>query len=103
MERFPVRQADRARRYVLIGALIANLALLAYKYANFFLDNLSLIDPQWHFAVEVTLPLGISFFTFTQIVFLVDAYPGKSSEPSSELASQRVVFKSGVAGGAFEQ
>jgi len=83
MDRFPVGQADRARRHVLIGALIANLALLAYyKYANFFLDNLALVDPQWRFAVDVTLPLGISFFTFTQIAFLVDAYRGRSSEPS---------------------
>ena len=58
---------------LLIVAIAANLALLAYyKYANFFVSNLNpLIGTNWDFA-SVILPLGISFFTFTQI-----AYPGR--------------------------
>ena len=68
-------------RHVLIAALGLNLAALAYfKYANFFVDTLraaSGID----FAISaVMLPIGISFFTFTQIAFLVDTYQGKVSE-----------------------
>jgi len=61
---------------LLIFALAANLLLLCYyKYANFFLtaaggDKLG----------DIILPLGISFFTFTQIAFLVDTYQGKVKE-----------------------
>jgi len=62
-------------------AIAANLILLGYfKYAHFFADNLN------HFAGtalsvgQVILPLGISFFTFTQIAFLVDTYQGKVKE-----------------------
>jgi D-alanyl-lipoteichoic acid acyltransferase DltB (MBOAT superfamily) len=72
--------ALRGKR-TLAFAIIANLALLAYyKYANFFLDNVNaLTGAGWSFG-EIILPLGISFFTFTQIAFLVDAYQGKARE-----------------------
>jgi D-alanyl-lipoteichoic acid acyltransferase DltB (MBOAT superfamily) len=66
---------------LLAGAVGVNLLLLGYfKYANFFADNLN------HFAGtslsigQIILPLGISFFTFTQIAFLVDTYQGKVKE-----------------------
>jgi alginate O-acetyltransferase complex protein AlgI len=63
-----------AKRWLILG-VTANLALLAYfKYANFFVDNLNLLLGQhWHLA-DVLLPIGISFFSFTQIAFLADAY-----------------------------
>jgi alginate O-acetyltransferase complex protein AlgI len=64
-------------------AVSMNLLLLGYfKYANFFLDNLNSILG-WHYSLaEVILPLGISFFTFTQIAFLLDAYQNKVKEYS---------------------
>ena len=81
-------QAHAARRLttargMLTFALVADLGLLAYyKYANFFLDNLN-AALQTHVSLgEIILPLGISFFTFTQIAFLVDAYQGKAREYS---------------------
>lgn len=66
---------------LLIAAIGGDLALLAYyKYANFFLINTNeLLGTNWHLE-EVLLPLGISFFTFTQIAFLVDAYRGEVKE-----------------------
>jgi alginate O-acetyltransferase complex protein AlgI len=75
------REAFRRSKALLIAAISGNLALLAYyKYANFFLDNASLIvGAQWHLE-EVILPLGISFFTFTQIAFLVDSFRGEVKE-----------------------
>ena len=68
-------------RRLLIGAVSANLLTLCYfKYANFFVDTLRTaggIDLQF---ATVVLPIGISFFTFTQIAFLVDTYQGKVRE-----------------------
>ena len=59
----------------LMGGITTNLFLLGYfKYANFFLDNLMLISNQhWHYEY-ILLPIGISFFTFTQIAFLADTF-----------------------------
>ena len=78
-----VRAAADARycKRLLTAAIIANLALLAYyKYANFFVANYNAVTGAGLGIAEVVLPLGISFFTFTQIAFLVDAYQGKVRE-----------------------
>jgi D-alanyl-lipoteichoic acid acyltransferase DltB (MBOAT superfamily) len=73
-------QTQRSRRLLTL-AVIANLALLSYyKYANFFVDNLNAVAGTGLSLGEIILPLGISFFTFTQIAFLVDAHQGKARE-----------------------
>jgi alginate O-acetyltransferase complex protein AlgI len=66
----------------LIMAIVANLGLLIlYKYANFFVATaLTLGVSSSLKTFDLLLPLGISFFTFTQIAFLVDAYQGKAKE-----------------------
>lgn len=67
----------------LIIAIATNLFLLGYfKYANFFAENFSHLTGSVFSASEILLPLGISFFTFTQIAFLVDSYQGKVREPN---------------------
>lgn len=59
----------------MIAGIAANLALLGYyKYANFFVGSLdSLLGTEWRIG-RVILPIGISFFTFTQIAFLADSW-----------------------------
>lgn len=66
---------------VLLVGIVGNLLLLAYyKYANFFLSEIvNRLGGHTH-ALDIILPLGISFFTFTQIAFLVDAWRGKAKE-----------------------
>ena len=72
-----------AGRRVLAVAICANLALLAYfKYTLFFLANLQRLSGHPGSLPDIVLPLGISFFTFTQIAFLVDAYRGEAHEYS---------------------
>ncbi|MDO8033902.1 MBOAT family protein [Janthinobacterium sp. SUN128] len=71
----------RHRKGLLIVAIAANLGLLAYyKYAGFFVASLAQLLAQPLPALHVMLPIGISFFTFTQIAFLVDTYQGKAQE-----------------------
>jgi alginate O-acetyltransferase complex protein AlgI len=75
-------ETPRAKR-LLAAAIIADLAVLGYfKYANFFLDNLDAVLGTGMHLGQIVLPLGISFFTFTQIAFLVDAWQGKAEEYS---------------------
>ena len=71
--RFPGNR-PQAKHWLVAGVAV-NLAVLAYfKYAGFFLTNLTAILGQnWRLG-EIILPIGISFFTFTQIAFLADAY-----------------------------
>ncbi len=69
------RLSKRSARSWMITGIAANLALLAYfKYANFFIDNLNLVLATHLDIGKVVLPIGISFFTFTQIAFLADSY-----------------------------
>ncbi|HEX8406048.1 MAG TPA: MBOAT family protein [Duganella sp.] len=73
--------AGSRRKRWLLFALAANLCLLAYyKYANFFIASVNdATGVQWH-GWAIVLPVGISFFTFTQIAFLVDCYRGLAGE-----------------------
>ena len=72
--------SHRRRRLLALG-VVGDLALLGYyKYANFFVDSLgAALGTGWGVA-EIVLPLGISFFTFTQIAFLVDSARGEARE-----------------------
>ncbi|HET7832180.1 MAG TPA: MBOAT family O-acyltransferase, partial [Gallionella sp.] len=69
------------RKLLLAIAVLSNLLLLGYyKYANFFATSVNSIAGTHCSLGEIILPLGISFFTFTQIAFLVDTYQGKVKE-----------------------
>ncbi len=76
-----IQHAEQRKKQLLIVAITTNLLLLAYyKYANFFVGNVnSIAGTQWNLG-GIILPLGISFFTFTQLAFLVDTYQGKVKE-----------------------
>jgi D-alanyl-lipoteichoic acid acyltransferase DltB (MBOAT superfamily) len=67
-----------SKKVILFFALLFNLGLLAYyKYFNFAIIN---IDALFGLSIpvqDIILPLGISFFTFTQSAFLIDAYRGQ--------------------------
>jgi D-alanyl-lipoteichoic acid acyltransferase DltB (MBOAT superfamily) len=65
------------RRAVLAAGVSGDLLALAYfKYAGFLAANLNALFSA-ELSVNILLPVGISFYTFTQIAFLVDAYRGK--------------------------
>ncbi|MFM2086139.1 MAG: hypothetical protein RLZZ237_1008, partial [Pseudomonadota bacterium] len=69
------------RKRLLVLALAMNLGLLAYyKYANFFIDSVNAAAGLHWADWQILLPIGISFFTFTQIAFLVDCYRGEVRE-----------------------
>ncbi len=67
--------------WLLAGAIAGDLALLGwFKYAGFFVSSAAaLTGADWSLPA-IVLPLGISFFTFTQIAFLVDCWKGQVRE-----------------------
>lgn len=77
--------SPRTKKWLLIGSISINLGLLAYfKYALFFLGNLTgvinLVGIDFHAPIfeKLALPLGISFYTFETISYVVDVYRGRA-------------------------
>ena len=67
--------------YRLACGIAINLAVLAYfKYANFFIGNVNAGLGTAFALRNIILPIGISFFTFQKIGYLVDAYRGEVEE-----------------------
>jgi len=73
--------SNRSRRALLIAAVTGNLVLLGvFKYLDFFISTTNQALGVSLPLAGIILPLGISFYTFTQIAFLVDAYRGEARE-----------------------
>lgn len=60
-----------------VGVAFNIILLSFYKYMDFIIDNINLLLQSNLQHQNITLPLGISFFSFTQIAFLVDCYRNK--------------------------
>jgi alginate O-acetyltransferase complex protein AlgI len=72
---------SRPGKLLLTGGVTANLALLGYyKYAGFLGGIFNSLTGSSASVPEIVLPLAISFFTFLQIAYLVDAYRGETEE-----------------------
>jgi alginate O-acetyltransferase complex protein AlgI len=76
----PGGSRTKSQRSLLVIAIVLNLGCLAYfKYFNFFMENIAgIFPPQWKMTewTRVILPLGISFFTFESISYIIDVYRG---------------------------
>ena len=82
-----IMQADQgkkltvSRKAIFMFGIVANLSLLGYfKYADFFIGTINSVTGSSTPLLIIVLPLGISFFTITQIAFLVDTYEGLAEE-----------------------
>ncbi len=75
-------EVERTRRVMLAGAVAINIALLGYfKYADFFVrSSRDILDGMGlsvgNTIIAVTLPVGISFFTFQALSYVIDIYRG---------------------------
>lgn len=71
------------KKLILVAAIICNIAsLFYYKYFNFLLSSLNSVLENDFTLREIALPLGISFFTFQQIMYLVNVHNEKINELS---------------------
>jgi D-alanyl-lipoteichoic acid acyltransferase DltB (MBOAT superfamily) len=85
MARQMMAQSDDSKRklYLWAGLTVNVIILFLFKYIHLFLETIAyfhgprLSFPNWGF------PLGVSFFTLTQIMYLVDAYPRAPSSPAA--------------------
>lgn len=76
------QKSQKAKKTFLTLSILLNVGLLAYfKYANFFVDNLSSLFQELGMSslawVEIALPIGISFYTFQTLTYSIDIYRGQ--------------------------
>lgn len=63
------------KRMILILSLILNLGVLGYfKYTNFFIDLVNSIEGGSFVPLDIILPIGISFYTFKSLSYIIDIY-----------------------------
>ena len=72
-----VYSGKKFRKTVLVLAICTNLGLLGYfKYFGFILSNVSLVTGKPASIQELALPIGISFYTFQAMSYVIDVYRG---------------------------
>ncbi len=88
VERARKKDRPRAARAWLIAAVATNLAILGFfKYADFILDNLRLIPGLSGLpTLGLSLPIGISFYTFQALSYVIDVYRGEVAAQRSAVA-----------------
>lgn len=72
-----LRSLNKKKAWLLTGIFLNLLLLFCFKYSLFALSIFGIFSGIRVDIPQIVLPLGISFFTFTQIAFLVDAYQQK--------------------------
>ena len=87
---FKYHEIPQCRKlWATIGIIINLMLLISFKYANFIADNINIVLSQVNISSidlnPVHLPLGISFFTFQAISYIVDVY-------RKEVPSQKSIF-----------
>ena len=73
-----ISRSNHHKKYILAATIVANLSFLFYfKYFNFVMRNINdAFDAQFNF-INVIMPIGISFYTFQALSYVVDVYRGE--------------------------
>ncbi|MCC7202748.1 MAG: MBOAT family protein [Nitrospirae bacterium] len=75
------RVKESKRKWMLVIGICSNIGLLAvFKYTDFFISDINQLFAAHFELIHIGLPLGISFFTFTQIAYLADSYYARVEE-----------------------
>lgn len=87
-KKMAVTESPQIRRNLLIVSLVVSLGVLfTFKYFNFFIENLNVLLANFNLnlgVMKILLPVGISFYTFESVSYIMDVYR-KHSEPAESL------------------
>jgi D-alanyl-lipoteichoic acid acyltransferase DltB (MBOAT superfamily) len=76
---------EKTRRFFLIAAVVLGLGLLGwFKYSRFFAETINALGTSLP-VPDVTLPIGISFFTFHGLSYIIDVYRGTAKPMKNPL------------------
>ena len=96
MERFL-----KAKKGLLAASILSSLSfLLCFKYADFFLENLGALTGRPIALLKLSLPVGISFYTFQILSYTIDVYRGQAAAQKNliDLACYVTFFPQLIAG-----
>ena len=80
--RMKVDEKRWLRKLWMVVGVAFNIGMIGYfKYFDFFIENVNIIFKSDFTLLNILLPLGISFFTFQQVAFVVDSYRRKTELP----------------------
>lgn len=85
----------------LVAAVIVNLSLLGFfKYANFTIDTVNSLTGAGITALKISLPIGISFYTFQSLSYVIDVYRGDTKVQKNilDFGTYVVLFPQLIAG-----
>ena len=81
---YSAKYCNKSEKAFHLGWIIPTLSLIICKYTNFFLDSFySTFGISNHGSLEIILPLGISFYTFLSISYVLDVKAGKINPEES--------------------
>ncbi len=95
------RKKEKAARAVLIISAVLSLGLLGYcKYADFFIKNFNAVTGLSVPFLKIALPIGISFYTFQILSYVIDVYRGdvKAQKSFISLGAYVAMFPQLIAG-----
>lgn len=80
------RKKTTLSHFIILLATIMNISILGYyKYANFILENINNIFNTSYNILEIVMPIGISFFTFQGLSYVIDVYKGQGEVQKNPL------------------
>ena len=84
VQRFKERGQDRYARMTVVSSVFFNLSILFFfKYWDFLAGSLQSIGLEWMPVLGITLPIGISFYTFQTMSYTIDVYRGDAKAQRS--------------------
>ncbi len=92
---------EKRKKQLLIAGVVFDLAFLVFfKYTNFLIDTVNLVLPHHIPTLKITLPIGISFFTFQTMSYIIDVYRKTTSAQKKyvDFATYVALFPQLIAG-----
>ncbi len=75
-----INNVKRSKLLLALGIFMDVAIIFYFKYYDFFISNMNILFKEDFNLKHIILPLGISFFTFQQISYLVDTYKGETGD-----------------------
>ena len=87
------KDEQHRKRWLIVSVILNVSVLLYFKYSNFFIENINLLLSDFGLRslawVNIVLPIGISFFTFHALSYIIDVYRGVN-KPMNRLTDYAV-------------
>ncbi len=86
------RSINQQRFFIIAGITFNLILLIIFKYVGFIVNNINLAIGVNLTIPQIALPIGISFYTFQAMSYIIDVYRGKKTNYSKGITPQRNLF-----------